>query len=388
MNQRTVWLKDYEVSSLYFYSFSGGLAPRLIPLIFTMRVVPEEVMAEWSRVGEVEEEWTPEPEAAREELHGDWVITTRTPWMSFHEGDGEPMESDAEHVEVSDDEVSDDTLPALIGLSDDEPADAAPMPDGAGRLRRRLPRAESEPSSRSSMPPFGHAWQLAATVPRYQWKCGGTPWGVPAPVHPCMPCMHMPMPPPMPNANGWLQAPMTPGCSRVLPTPVAAPSSHRPQVPPPTTHGGSPLARGPTTPVYQEALDPFAGVRNRPTPVYQEEPPPIRRPPSYPPIRPPPFYPEESAEVCAKRVVGELRYNARVYELAIMNDGWIAFDELRSLKKKKIADLEEILCLVNKGKKRVEHYYHYADGTANTVSIRIMWSSKAPWVTWATPDGQ
>ena len=174
---------------------------------------------------------------------------------------------------------------------------------------------------------------------------------------------------------------MTPGCSRVLPTPVAAPSSHRPQVPPPTTHGGSPLARGPTTPVYQEALDPFAGVRNRPTPVYQEEPPPIRPPP-------PPFYPEESAEVCAKRVVGELRYNARVYELAIMNDGWIAFDELRSLKKKKIADLEEILCLVNKGKKRVEHYYHYADGTANTVSIRILWSSKTPWVTWASPDSR
>ena len=103
------------------------------------------------------------------------------------------------------------------------------------------------------------------------------------------------------------------------------------------------------------------------------------------------YNPKETAEVCAKRVVGELRYNARVYELAIMNDGWIAFDELRSLKKKKIADLEEILCLVNKGKKRVEHYYHYADGTANTVdtvSIRILWSSKAPWVTWATPDGQ
>ena len=163
-----------------------------------MRVVPEEVMAEWSFVGEVEEEWTPEPEAAREELHGDWVIAPRTPWMSFHEGDGEPMESDAEHVEVSDDEVSDDevsddTLPALIPyveVSDDEPADAAPMPDGAGRLRRRLPRAESEPSSRSSMPPFGHAWQLAATVHRYEWKCGGTPLGVPAPVHPCMPCMH------------------------------------------------------------------------------------------------------------------------------------------------------------------------------------------------------
>ena len=198
-----------------------------------MRVVPEEVMAEWSRVGEVEEEWTPEPEVAWEEIHDGWVSNPRTPWMSFHEGDGEPMESDAEHVEVSDDEVSDDevsddTLPALIGLSDDEPADAAPMPDGAGRLRRRLPRAESEPSSSSSMPPHGHAWQLAATVASSHYKCGGIPWGVlPAPVHPYMPRMHMPMPPPMPNANGWLQAPMTPGCSRVLPTPVAAPSSCR-----------------------------------------------------------------------------------------------------------------------------------------------------------------
>jgi len=203
---------------------------------------------------------------------------------------------------------------------------------------------------------------------------------------------------------------MTPGCS--LPTPVAAPSSYRPQVPPPTTHGGSPLARGPTTPVYQEALDPFADVRHQPTPVSQEEPPPIRRPAPYvrhqptpvyqeepppirrwapcPPIRPPPppFYPEESAEVCAKRVVGELRYNARAYELAIMNDGWIAFDNLRALKGKNISDLEDILCLANEGKKRVEHYYHYANGIANTVSLRVLWSPKTPWVTWDTPNSR
>ena len=131
-------------------------------------------------------------------------------------------------------------------------------------------------------------------------------------------------------------------------------------------------------------------VESSPWPWYmrksQEEPPPIRRPPSYPPIRPPPFYPEESAEVCAKRVVGELRYNARVYELAIMNDGWIAFDNLRALKGKNISDLEDILCLVNEGKKRVEHYYHYANGIANTVSLRVLWSPKTPWVTWDTPN--
>ena len=67
-----------------------------------------------------------------------------------------------------------------------------------------------------------------------------------------------------------------------------------------------------------------------------------------------------------------------------MNDGWIAFDDLRSLKRKNISDLKDILCLANKGKKRVEHRYHYANGIANTVSLRIMWSSKAPWVTWDT----
>ena len=88
----------------------------------------------------------------------------------------------------------------------------------------------------------------------------------------------------------------------------------------------------------------------------------------------------------AKRVISELRYNARAYELAVLNDGWIAFDELRSLRWRSVDDLDAIIRFMNIGKKRVEYYYHYAEyGVVSTVSLRILWSPKTPWVHWDSP---
>ena len=71
--------------------------------------------------------------------------------------------------------------------------------------------------------------------------------------------------------------------------------------------------------------------------------------------------------------------------MAVINNGWIAFDELRSLRSLSIDELDAIISLLNRGKKRVDYYYHYDNGILNTVSLRILWSPKTPLVHWDSP---
>ena len=381
-----------------------------------MRIVPEEVLADWS---ETEDGWlAPRPPA------GGAARCPRTPWTEFNPGDESVGEESVETLssdEPADDEESDGSLPALEPIEesgdehvgddpvdvsdDDESADDAPMPAATAAAAGLQAKARPTMPLAWNSQPQGHAFHLAATVPR-------EPWVFPAPVHPCRPCMPVPMPP-------W-----TPMPCDMLPAPVASPFSYLPQVPPPPR---------PPRPQQSSSEDLFADVRHHDAAAdTREKPPPIRRPPSYPPKpfyqqpppirpyekqsptpsyekqspirRPPsrtqggsplaggyraPFYGEETDEVRAKRVISELRYNARAYELAVLNDGWIAFDELRSLRWRSVDDLDAIIRFMNIGKKRVEYYYHYAEyGVVSTVSLRILWSPKTPWVHWDSPKFQ
>ena len=382
-----------------------------------MRIIPDlEVLADSA---EVEDGWMapamaiprPPPAAAS---------CPRTPWTEFTPGDESVGEEPVERhgmmphswIISSDEEAADDeeseSLPSLepmedgfhtcdehvgadpvVVSDDDEPADDAPMP--AATAAAAGLQAEASSQAEACLQACSHVFQLAGIFPQALPPLQALPRPQALPV---------PMPP-------WSPMPLD-----TLPAPVASPFSYLPQVPPPPRPQQS--SSNPTTPVYQE--DPFA----MPTPL--EEQPPIRRPPSYPPTpfyqqpppirrtpsyqeqspirRPPsrtqggsplaggdwaPFYGEVTDEVRAKRVIGELRYNARAHELAVINNGWIAFDELRSLRSRSIDELDAIISLLNRGKKRVDYYYHYDNGIVNTVSLRVLWDPKTPWVQWDAP---